>query len=587
MSLCHLVTPRSPTILAGSLKVERKRGPRPSKRHRAHTSMVATALGRVELTSRPFLLDGSNYPRYATCPLLEEPSRRGRRGVRTAAAAMSLPPPLPLSERTKLRDDEDAEMPIGIVGGGVSGIYAALELVERGYRNVTLLERELRVGGKAAAFELAGKKYPLGAVSTPFALKEASFTGAQIFERPARFVRSVLTHSIGRLVVLNANNLVPPELSPSTRPRAFLQAELAGDPSAISDWTSAFGSEGAPERFYAHKIDFSRGGAGDPLAKNAQQKVLERWGAPTRSWPLIYVSAHGYGVPEATETPPFYYWARFAQKSTNAANKAKALPGVLPGPALRGWDTTTLLEKKLAQAGVRVRTGTAVEHISRAGTAVGASGGNGRITVRAEGGLSFDFEKLIYAADLRGALPFLADADAEERSLFGAIRHLPYYTVAANIDLRWLRTHSVYYLGGYQSGPGADAAAATAGCPTILLRPHRTNLTISWAYGNPSGGIGPPEIERCLRETVERLGGTFGGIAFIKAWPDYFPYVDATQLAANWHRKVDERQGRGGMYMVGEVFNLPLVSECIDWARYLVRQHFPRLAKEVAGAAGS
>lgn len=39
--------------------------------------------------------------------------------------------------------------------------------------------------------------------------------------------------------------------------------------------------------------------------------------------------------------------------------------------------------------------------------------------------------------------------------------------------------------------------------------------------------------------------------------------------------------------MVGEVFNLPLVSECIDWARYLVRQHFPRLAKEVAGAAGS
>ena len=27
-------------------------------------------------------------------------------------------------------------------------------------------------------------------------------------------------------------------------------------------------------------------------------------------------------------------------------------------------------------------------------------------------------------------------------------------------------------------------------------------------------------------------------------------------------------------YMVGELFNLPLVSECVDWARYLIRRHF-------------
>ena len=28
--------------------------------------------------------------------------------------------------------------------------------------------------------------------------------------------------------------------------------------------------------------------------------------------------------------------------------------------------------------------------------------------------------------------------------------------------------------------------------------------------------------------------------------------------------------------MVGEVFNLPLVSECVDWARYLIRRQFAK-----------
>ena len=53
------------------------------------------------------------------------------------------------------------------------------------------LERELRVGGKAAAFEYAGQKFPLGAVGTPLALPEASFTESQLLEKPGRFAASL------------------------------------------------------------------------------------------------------------------------------------------------------------------------------------------------------------------------------------------------------------------------------------------------------------------------------------------------------------------------------------------------------------
>lgn len=149
-------------------------------------------LGRGEFAGTTIRSD-SMHPRSAVCPLPENLARSGR-GARTALATMSLQPPMPLGERSKQGEDHP-DTPIGVIGGGVSGIYAALELAELGYRNITILERELRVGGKAAAFEYAGLKYPLGAVSTPFALKEASFTGAQVFERPVRFVPTPLAES--------------------------------------------------------------------------------------------------------------------------------------------------------------------------------------------------------------------------------------------------------------------------------------------------------------------------------------------------------------------------------------------------------
>ena len=55
-----------------------------------------------------------------------------------------------------------------------------------------MLERELQLGGKAAAFEHERKKYTLGTVGTSLALESASFTEEQLFEKPRRFARSLL-----------------------------------------------------------------------------------------------------------------------------------------------------------------------------------------------------------------------------------------------------------------------------------------------------------------------------------------------------------------------------------------------------------
>ena len=277
-----------------------------------------------------------------------------------------------------------------------------------------------------------------------------------------------------RLRVLNANNLVVG----SAWPRPFPKAELTAQ-APVADWKSAFGAKGAPERFYPHRLDFATGRSAD-LAARPLAKIVPRWGQPSTSWPLVYVSAHGYGVAAASDAPPYYYWQRFAQKSTNAGAAGPlgaAFPGHNPlgprGPALRGWDSSSLFDERLAAAGVQVRTNARVSRIER---------GADRVTVTTDDGAVAEYDKLVLAADLAGSLQYL-DASADERDLFGAIRHLPYWTVTAFVSLPWLATHRVYYLADHQGGAvpsGADAGQTTAGCPTILMKPNPgSNLTIS------------------------------------------------------------------------------------------------------------
>eukprot|EP00967_Tisochrysis_lutea_P072291 scaffold96276_cov28-Tisochrysis_lutea.AAC.3 len=176
-----------------------------------------------------------------------------------------------------------------------------------------------------------------------------------------------------------------------------------------------------------------------------------------------------------------------------------------------------------------------------------------------------------------------------------------------------MKPGSVYYLGAYQGArDAADAGSATAGCPTILFQPHRnSNLTISWAYGGQS--VPNAVMEGCLRKTIVSLGGSFGGVVLHQEWADYFPHVGArcavasddraerlamlrpltplpcwatgeADLRANFHRSLDALQGKRRTTYVGEIFNLPLVSECIDWSRHLIRRQFRDVKPRSTGA---
>ena len=53
---------------------------------------------------------------------------------------------------------------IGIVGAGPSGVHMAYQLKQKGYTNVTILERSNRVGGKAETFFYRKAEMPMAVV---------------------------------------------------------------------------------------------------------------------------------------------------------------------------------------------------------------------------------------------------------------------------------------------------------------------------------------------------------------------------------------------------------------------------------------
>ena len=115
---------------------------------------------------------------------------------------------LPLTLPLKQADAADARnRPLVVVGGGVSGVWAAITLRELGYTNVTILEKERRVGGNVRrsrtpanptrSARWARRSRSRRRRSATRHGKGGSSSGALALGRAGR-----------RLRVLNANNLV-------------------------------------------------------------------------------------------------------------------------------------------------------------------------------------------------------------------------------------------------------------------------------------------------------------------------------------------------------------------------------------------
>jgi hypothetical protein len=407
-------------------------------------------------------------------------------------------------------------MRIGIIGGGTSGLAAAHYLRRAGHEDVTVLEREPRVGGKCCSVTVGGRVYEMGAVmgtrdyaTTMELMRAAGVTGGPIecYDLAGQPAELIPRSEVPRLAW---QVLVPYAWATQVRYRDVHHPGHAGLPRALSE----------------------------PFDRFARQHGLD-------SLPVAFsppFTAFGYGWFD--EIPTAYVMKYLDMHMVEA----------LVAPTRRlGWpDGVESLWTHLS-AQHDVRTGITVRRVTRGDT----------VRVETDRG-DLEFDALILASPLDRALDFL-DADATERRLFRQIRTYDY-------DVLLCRTS------GLPEGSGLlPANFLDKRFGHVLLWYHRDRddpLRTLYALGD--GAMTRDEVARTCAEDLHSLGASLDDVVDSRRWR-YFPHVTSEVMAAGFYDELEAMQGTRGTYYAGEVMSFATVEQCARYSRDLVARFFERV----------
>jgi hypothetical protein len=421
--------------------------------------------------------------------------------------------------RARDLDDEGDDRRICILGAGPSGLTVARALRQRGYRRITVLERNSRLGGKCWTVEHEGRTYELGAGGLTLGY---------------RHVRSLLAETGLGVAAVSDHAFIDLE---SRRVRR-LPVPL---PSALR----ALGGEGVrfARALWRHR-GIGRPGFADvsaelcaPFDRWCREHRVETIGEMIRPW----TTGFGYGFHD----------------DVAAAYVLKYLSvwGMLFDVREHGYGE---LWRRVAAAltGVDIRLGTTVSAITRGHDGV-------RVTTD-RGELAFDV--LVLACPLDDALPAL-DASTVEQELFSRIRYCDYYAVGVVTD-GLPQQRCIYF--------PKHLWPERIGLPMFAYQRWPRVGGLSFFYGF-AGDSDDDTARAAVCATVERLGGKVRAIPLATRWR-FFPHVGAADMAAGYYARLESLQGARATYYCGELLAFSCVETVVAYARALVARHFPRAA---------
>jgi Flavin containing amine oxidoreductase len=418
-----------------------------------------------------------------------------------------------------------ADPRICIVGAGASGLAAAYALEQRGYRHITMLERERRVGGKCRTIEHEGRAYELGAAALTFAYRN---------------VRTLLAEAGLRTSLALTQAFIDVEQGrTSNLPLALARARDFG----------SLGTQGArfARELWRHRRIRTPGfeGVSEELAM-----PFETW-CRTRHVELIgelmkpWSTAFGYGF--FGEVPAAYMLKYATLFGTPLFDVLEHGFGGL-------WQRVAA-----ALRGTEVRLGVSIERVARADEGV-------HVETTED---SFDFDALVIACPLDEALKFL-DATPEEASLFSRIRYYDYWVVG--LPTEGLPRVRCLFL-------PRNFAPEHAGRPMFVYQ-RWPGEGLAMFYGFAPGGAG--EWQAAAGEAAgalaERIGGRVRGAPVTTALWHYFPHVGTEDMAAGFYPRMEGLQGKRATYYCGEVLSFATVENTVGYARAMVERHFARRA---------
>lgn len=410
--------------------------------------------------------------------------------------------------------DELLRSRIAVVGAGACGLSTAHALREVGYENVTVLERQGRVGGKCHTVWHEGRSYEMGAA---------------VLTRFYKTVRSLM-QEFG--------------VNPETRrcPAIYVDADEGGvasrPPSMRAGKWLKLGPEGA--RFAAllarHRRIYRAGFDGiDPDL----HRPFGDWARRHRVETIAGVieqrfTAFGYGF---TDQVPAAYVLKFITKTGRTIGVGGEGYGGL-------WD-------RVAQ-GLDVKLGVDIERVDRSSSGVKVR------TSSAE----LDFDAIILTCPLDRALDFLDDSECE-RELITPIRYNPYFAVGVIVD-GVSRTCGLFL--------PDNLTPDKVGEPMFAYRRYGdTDLVVFYSYGRDIEDEN--RVVDRIRSTVEKLGGRVLEVHSVERW-SYFPHVLQHELDEGYYRKFEGLQGENRTWYAGEILAFSDVEATAHYGRHLVERFF-------------
>lgn len=430
---------------------------------------------------------------------------------------------------------------ICVVGAGPAGLAAAFFLNERGYTNVTVLERNTQVGGKARSWWVDGTPIDLGALDVA---------------KGYRRIRA-LAELVGQPLVRTARmGVMDPRTGQATR--------------QISTLTQGIGKLQLGWMLLKY-LWFTGIRHANYLEQPGMQRVPPDLAVPMATWlerhgmaplrPIFDYACTNFGY-GPVDVIPAAYLLRFLDFSD-------FLEVIAADLGLHGWPRNFRNGYQSLWEGVAgrlpdLRLGVIIDGITRHPLTADP------VQVRVAGASQpLGFDHVVVACCLDPSIgTLLHDLAPPELSLFARIRTQPYSTTI--VRLRGLPRLAL----------GAIPLAAD-GHTYCLIKNWDRGDGAAFYMMNPAG-LPPERLFENLRADMAALRSLDGTpldvaveeILHHEDWR-YFPHVSSADLAAGFYDDFERMQGVGNTYFTGGLLGFETVGNTVRYSESLVERYFP------------
>lgn len=406
-----------------------------------------------------------------------------------------------------------------IIGAGAAGLTAAETLLDKGYTNVIILEKESFAGGKCRSVEYEGRSYELGA-GIISANNKTIMDLVEIYEVPIKPV----VFGQDNLFDLETGGVCPDTLSFPDKFSFFWQLLL---------------------RYHRLLLQFPK--VQEPGLAQCELELFDNfhhW-AKMNNIPLVedkferFFTGFGYGY---WEEVPAAYTLKYNDWASLVSYMRRAIY-IFPEGIQGLW-------KKIADRH-KVFYNTSIKRIARK-----------------ENVITIDTDKQQLRADvlmltcpLEETFCFM-DTTKAEAELFSKIKYTEYITYLCRLENFPNQTGFI----------PAHFSPSKKGHPVFWYKRY-TDTNIYTLYVLSDFTVSDAAMFHNIEECISKLGGSLIKVEQIVKWK-YFPHVDTQDMQDGFYPKLESIQGFNNTYYLGELLNFSTVELSAVYAKNLVERFF-------------